>query len=166
MPFNCLSVQLISEFLGAVGNSWKGTVRFVTSVRPSAWHNSDPTERILMKFEILVFWEHLSRKFKLYQYLTRIKGGNTSHEVSCTFMITSRWVLLRMRNVSDKVVEKIKTHLLCSIVFFENLAIYEIMWKNMVHPDRPQMTIWRICFACWITKATNILSAYVIINDF
>jgi hypothetical protein len=23
---------------------------------------------------------------------------------------------------------------------FENLAVYEIMWKNMVEPDRPQMT--------------------------
>jgi len=25
--------------------------------------------------------------------------------------------------------------------FSENHAIYEIMWKNMVEPDRPQMTI-------------------------
>ena len=41
-----------------------------------------------------------------------------------------------------KVVEKIKTHILCSITFFsENCAIYEIMWKNMVESDRPQMTI-------------------------
>jgi hypothetical protein len=38
-------------------------------------------------------------------------------------------------------VEKIKTHILCSITFFENRAVYEIMWKNMVEPDRPQMTI-------------------------
>jgi len=30
-----------------------------------------------------------------------------------------------------------------SIVFFphENCAVYEIMWKNVVKPDRPQMTI-------------------------
>jgi hypothetical protein len=41
-----------------------------------------------------------------------------------------------------KVVEKIKTHILFSTVFFsENRAVYEIMWKNMVEPDRPQMTI-------------------------
>jgi hypothetical protein len=38
-----------------------------------------------------------------------------------------------------KVVEKIKTHVLDSITFSENRAIYEIMWKNT--PDRPQMTI-------------------------
>ena len=36
----------------------------------------------------------------------------TSHEDGCTFMIASGWILLKMRNVSDKIVEKIKTHIL------------------------------------------------------
>jgi hypothetical protein len=41
-----------------------------------------------------------------------------------------------------KVVEKIKTRILCSVTFpLENRAVYEIMWKNMVQPERPQMTI-------------------------
>jgi hypothetical protein len=41
-----------------------------------------------------------------------------------------------------KVVEKIKTHLLFSVtVFPESCALYEIMWKNMVKPGRPQMTM-------------------------
>jgi len=31
------------------------------------------------------------------------------------FFITFRSVLLRMRNISDKVIEKIKTHILCSV---------------------------------------------------
>jgi hypothetical protein len=35
-----------------------------------------------------------------------------------------------------KVVEKIKVQEL----FSENRAIHEIMWKNMVEPERPQMT--------------------------
>jgi len=26
--------------------------------------------------------------------------------------------------------------------FSENCARYEIMWKNMAHPDRPQKTMW------------------------
>jgi hypothetical protein len=30
-----------------------------------------------------------------------------------------------------------------------------MMWKNVVEPDRSQMAIWRISFACWINKATN-----------
>jgi hypothetical protein len=41
------------------------------------------------------------------------------------------------------VVEEIKTHILCSVIFFKNSAIYEKMWKNIVEWGRPQMTIWR-----------------------
>jgi hypothetical protein len=33
-----------------------------------------------------------------------------------------------------------KTHSLCS-TFFENLAVYEIMWTNMGEADRPQAKI-------------------------
>jgi hypothetical protein len=47
-----------------------------------------------------------------------------------------------MKNISDKTVEKIKTHVLGSVIILSsNRAVYEIMWKNMVEPDRPQMTI-------------------------
>ena len=45
----------------------------------------------------------------------------------------------------------------------ENRAVYEIMWKNIVDPDRLQVTIWRMRIACWIPKATNTLSEYVIL---
>ena len=62
----------------------------------------------------------------------------TLHEYLVAFMIISRLIPLRMRNISDKVVEKIKTHILCSITFFfENRAVHEVMWKNIVEPDRP-----------------------------
>jgi hypothetical protein len=37
-----------------------------------------------------------------------------------------------MTNVSEKVVEKIKTHILSSLTFFENRTVYEIKWKNFV----------------------------------
>jgi hypothetical protein len=51
-----------------------------------------------------------------------------------------------MRNFSEKLAERIKTHHLGSIalLFSENLAVYEIMWKNVAEPDRPQMTTWHI----------------------
>ena len=35
------------------------------------------------------------------------------------------------------------------------------MWKNIVESGRPQMTIWRVCSACWIPKVKNIHSEYV-----
>jgi hypothetical protein len=46
-------------------------------------------------------------------------------------------------------------HFMFSNFLFENRALYEIMWKNIVQPDRLQMTVWRMCLAYWILKATN-----------
>jgi hypothetical protein len=40
-----------------------------------------------------------------------------------------------MRNVLDRIVEKIKTHILCSITFFWKCAVYEIMPKNVIEPE-------------------------------
>ena len=36
------------------------------------------------------------------------------------------------------------------------------MWKNIAEPGRPQMTILCMRFACWVTKATDTHSEYVI----
>ena len=40
------------------------------------------------------------------------------------------------------------------------------MWKNMIEPDRPEMTIWCMPNACWETKATDTHSEYVILIAF
>jgi hypothetical protein len=57
-----------------------------------------------------------------------------------------------------KAVDKIKTHR----TFTESRAVYEIVWKNMLHTDRPKMTKRHMPFACWITKATDTQSEYLI----
>jgi len=63
-----------------------------------------------------------------------------------------------------KFVEKLKTHLLYSIIFsFEYCAVNEIMWKNNAERSRPEITIWLMPIACWILKATNTHSQYVIL---
>jgi len=40
------------------------------------------------------------------------------------------------------------------------------MWKSTVQLERPQLTTWRMRIACWITKATNTRSEYVILTAF
>jgi hypothetical protein len=55
----------------------------------------------------------------------------TLHEDVCIFMIVFCSIIPKMRNVSDK----------SSIIFPENRVVYEIMWKNMVKPDGPKVTI-------------------------
>jgi len=39
--------------------------------------------------------------------------------------------------------------------FFENHAVYEIMWKNTEERYKSHMAVWRMPIACWISKATN-----------
>jgi len=75
--------------------------------------------------------------------------------------------VLEREMFQTEVVKKIKTHILCSMpFFFENRAIYNIMWKNTVDAGRPQINIWHMRIECWITKATNTHSQYVIFTDF
>jgi hypothetical protein len=62
-----------------------------------------------------------------------------------------------------KFVEKIKTHFMFNNVFVENLVLYKTKWKNTVDLDRPQMTMWCMRIACWILKATDTNSEYVIL---
>jgi hypothetical protein len=65
-----------------------------------------------------------------------------------------------------KIIEKIKTNIWCSINFFKNRALYEVMLKNIVEACRPQMTMWRMRNACRIPKATGAHTEYVILIAF
>jgi hypothetical protein len=63
-----------------------------------------------------------------------------------------------------KVVEKIKTHILCSITFFRKSCR---LWDNVEKRGTARQAtddniIRRMRFACWITKATDTHSDYVI----
>jgi len=71
-----------------------------------------------------------------------------------------------MRNFSDESCREIQNTYITSNIFFFNLAIYEIIWKNIVQSDRPQIKIQRMRIAYWIPEATNTLSEYVILTAF
>jgi hypothetical protein len=85
----------------------------------------------------------------------------TLHGNLCTFLIISRWILLRMRNVWNTFVEKIKAHISCSVTFFPPKIVYEIMSKNVAEQERSQMTMWRMRFACWISHVLKHMPAHV-----
>jgi hypothetical protein len=53
-----------------------------------------------------------------------------------------------------KAVEKKNTHFMFSNYFLK-IVLFEILWKNIVDPERPQVTIWHMCNSCWVPKATN-----------
>jgi hypothetical protein len=56
-----------------------------------------------------------------------------------------------------KFVEKIKTHILCSVMFSKNCAVCEIKWKKTAGQATDDNIIQRTRFACWITKARHTL---------
>ena len=136
------------------------------SIRLSAQNNSASTGRIFMKFYIWVFLEKLSRKFKFHSNLTTMKV--TLHQDQYSYLIISSFSSSRMKNVSHRLVEKIKTRVLCSITFFfpENSAVSEIMGNNILEQGRSQMIIRCMRIECWITKATNTHFEYVMLIAF
>ena len=73
--------------------------------------------RIFVKFDIRVFFENMSRKFKFLLKLTKIMG--TLHEDQYTFLIIIRSVLLRMTNILVKSCrENRNTHFIFGHLFF------------------------------------------------
>jgi hypothetical protein len=92
-----------------------------------------------MKFDVRVFCENLSRKINFHSNFSRITV--TLRKDQYTFLFISRSVFLGMKNLSDKFLDRIKTHVSYFIFnHFFNSAVYEIMWKNNVEPERLQMT--------------------------
>ena len=117
-----------------------------------------------MKFNHCVFFFfNLLRKFKFHEYIAGITG--TLHDEQYLFLITSHSFLLRMKNVSDKSCREDQTHIFCSITYCtDNCAIYDVMWKNTVDPNRHWRTIGCKTFACHIPKAKDTHSEYVILK--
>jgi len=82
--------------------------------------------------------EHYDTPCTLLDYNEKKKKRNTN---LCTFMTNSRSVLLRMMSHSDISCsnENQNTHFMFNNIFFRKIrAVCEIMWENMVQPDRPQ----------------------------
>ena len=114
------------------------------SVRLSACNISAPTGRIFMKFYIWVLVENISWKFKFLWNLTRMTF--TVHKGQNTFLIISRSVLLRMRNVSDKSCrENQNTCFVSGNFFLGNRAVCEIMWGKILQSGADNR--WQ-CGAC------------------
>ena len=116
----------MKSFLDAFEKLRKTTVSCVMSVRPPAW-NWAPIRRIFfMEFHVWVFFENQLRKFNLDLYLKRMRG--TVQKGPIHIYDISLNYLLRMRNVSNKSVEKNTTHILCTSTFFRKSCR---LWENV-----------------------------------
>jgi len=91
----------------------------------SAWKNSAPSRRIFMKFDIWIFLQNLSRKFNSLK--SDKNNGDFTWRPVYIFFIICRWILRRMRNVSDKFVEKVKNTRFMFDNFFFSKIVY--LWE-------------------------------------
>jgi len=112
----------------------KTIIGFVMSVRPSVYPHG--TTRLplwtLMKLGIWRCFENLMRQFSCLKYDA---NNPYFHKHRYTFVITSRSVLLRMRNVLYRSCRENQTiHFLFSTFFPENCAVYEVVWKDVLEP--------------------------------
>jgi len=86
----------------------------------------------------------------------------TSHEDPCTFVIVSRWILLRMRNVSDKICrENQNTHL---AVFPENGVVLRDNVEKYYRSRQAQYDtkIRGMSFACGYKHALRICNNFLL----
>ena len=69
-----------------------------------------------------------------------------------------------MKNLSCRICRQNQnTHFMFSNFFsLSKIAPFMRMWRNIVETGGLQMTIWRIRIACWMPRATNTYSEYVI----
>jgi hypothetical protein len=109
--------------------------------RSTPWEFKAPE----MKFDIWVFFKNSVVKIQI-----SLKSDNASgvlHEYVCAFMLISRWILLRMRNVSDiSRRQNQKTHLMFNNFFPENrVTLRYNLKKYMVDRQaRDENVIWCI----------------------
>ena len=105
------------QILGVFARLRKVTTSVVTSVRPPAWNNLAPTRRGFMIFDIWGFFSYVCRE---NSSLIEIRQA---HLVLYMKTYTHLWHSSQNENCpSKKVVEKIKTQILCSCNFFPKIV--------------------------------------------
>jgi hypothetical protein len=130
------------------------------SVCLSASSNSAATGRMFIRIALGVFLKKFVHKIKI-----SLKSDNNNNN-----LIRKLTYLYHNMSLSSSYDEKYfkrftenQTTLLCSIPIFRKSAFYEMVWKNVVQPDRPQIAIfiWRMRLACRMYGAFhNVLRDY------
>jgi len=72
-------------------------------------------------------------------------------KTSVYFLFSLTHFFLEWKMFQTRVLEKIITH----FMFTNFFQVLYWLWdnvKNIAEPDRPQMTIWHMHIACWITN--------------
>jgi hypothetical protein len=113
----------------------KETTGFVTSVRLSVGNGTTRFPLDGIPWNLIL--ENLSRKSEFVEVLKRITG--ILHEDLSKFTIISPWIIMRMRNISDKPCRENQNRNFTGL-FFSKILPFKIMWKIVVELERTQTT--------------------------
>jgi hypothetical protein len=156
------------SFFCAFAKLWKATISLVMSACLSAlmeqlgsdW--TDSQENWYSSFFL--------KLVDYVQVLLKSERNNDYFTCLCFYLvIIYRWILLRMRNVSDKSCGENQTYVLCSVIFFlENVGglrdnVEKYCTAGQITGDS---VIRRMRVVCWITKAVNTHSESEILPAF
>ena len=108
---------------------------------PSAWKSLAPAGQIFLKFD---GWvpppkKKICQENSSFTKIWQGKQGKLYVKTDIHFWSYPAQFFIEWEMSQTEVVEKIKTHFMFNNLLFESRAIYGIMWKNIVGPDRPQM---------------------------
>jgi hypothetical protein len=167
---NCLFCPLFASlsFLGAFLKLREATISFVISARSFVRQfirRHGATRLSLDRFSLNLTFEYFSNKNIEKTHVPLTSDNKNSYFTCRTIYIfyhislSSYWNGECFRKFCRGNQD---THFVFSNFFFsENRAVYEIIWKGVIQPERPQMTIWRTRIAYWVPKATDTHSQYV-----
>ena len=151
----CLLLHRLS-FLGAFEKLRKTTISFDMSVclslcfRPPAWNNSAPTGRILMNFDIWIFFRKFFEYFQVSLKYDKNCGYITWRPV-CVYDKISLNPAWNEKCFRQSYREHQNTYFMfSSFFFFENCVIY-----NSEKWATDDNIIPRMRYARWITNATD-----------
>jgi hypothetical protein len=129
----------------------------------TAWNISVPTGRIFMKLGIWGSFENV----ETVQVWLKSDKNNGYSTWRPRYVYGKARPFLRMRNVSDKSCRE-KTHVLCPVTLSSRNSCR--LWGNTGKygtarqaTDNNIRVIWRMRVSCWIPKATDTHSEYVIV---
>jgi len=133
------------------------------SVCSSELSSSAPTRQIFIKYEFIVFFENLSRKFQV-----SLLSDNNNRRFTCRLYsydsillscpCNEKWVRQNLQRKSNH------TFYVPQVtIFLEIPTVTEIMWTNMVEGNRPQMTVFHMGMCClrrrsWKANIFRVLS--------
>jgi len=157
----------MSFVLGAFAKLRKATVFFVISaVIPSVCASVRPHVKLgslqtyFHEICYLSIFRNLSTTFSFNWNLIRVT--DTLHEDRCGFVEVCCSFLLRMGNVSDKIVEEIITQTL----FFRNSSRWQYNVEECCKTSQATNgnIIGHMCYACWIAKDSDAPLDYVMLT--